>query len=233
MPKAAPTVTPFTGFAKTAPAFFHELAIEMNRDWFLENKARYEAEWVQPMTALLAKVRTGLAAAYKPLALGEPKVMRIHRDVRFSKDKAPYKTHIGAVITVAGKKVGEGGNAAMYVHLGTDEEFVGVGLYMFDPERLARWRKQVAGKAGEELARLMAKLRGAGYEVGGHDDYKKVPRGFAPDHPRADLLKQRGLTAGPGPIPRGLLHKPGLADWLIEHGVALAPIVRWLESKIG
>jgi uncharacterized protein (DUF2461 family) len=80
---------------------------------------------------------------------------------------------------------------------------------------------------------MIAKLRKAGYEVGGHDDYKKVPKGFDPEHPRAELLKLKGLTAGPGAIPRGLLHKPGLADWLIKHGVALAPLVRWLHSKIG
>ncbi len=233
MPKAAPVTLPFTGFAKTAPAFFHELAVEMNRDWFLENKQRYEAEWVQPMIALLGKVRAGMTAAYRPLPLGEPKVMRIHRDVRFAKDKTPYKTHIGAVITVAGNKVGEGGNAAMYIHLGTDEEFVGVGTYMFDPERMARWRKQVAGKAGAELATMIARLRRAGYEVSGHDDYKKVPKGFDPEHPRADLLKMKGLTAGPGEIPRGLLHKPELATWLTKHGVALAPLVRWLHTKIG
>ncbi len=232
MPKA-PAAAAFTGFSRSAPAFFHELAIEMNREWFLDNKARYETEWVQPMKALLHDVRARLAPAYQPTKLGEAKVMRIHRDVRFAKDKTPYKTHIGAVITVAGKTVGEGGNAAMYVHLGTEEEFVGVGTYMFDAERLARWRTQVGGKAGVELTALIAKARKAGYEVGGHDDYKKVPKGFAPDHPRADLLKLRGLTAGPGPIPRGLLHKPGLADWLVEHGRALAPLVRWLNTKIG
>jgi uncharacterized protein (TIGR02453 family) len=232
MPKAT-TATTFTGFPKTAPAFFHELAVEMNRDWFIANKQRYETEWVQPMTALLSYVRDRLAPAYKPVKLGEAKVMRIHRDVRFSKDKAPYKTHIGAVITVEGKKVGEGGNAAMYIHLGTEEEFVGVGTYFFDPERLAIWRTQVAGKAGAEIAALIAKARKAGYEVGGHDDYKKVPKGFDPDHPRADLLKMKGLTAGPGEIPRGMLHKPELADWLVTHGKALAPLVKWLNTRVG
>ncbi len=220
----------FTGFSKTAPAFFHELAIEMNREWFLENKQRYETEWVQPMTALLTKVRDGLAAAYKPVKLAEPKVMRIHRDVRFSKDKAPYKTHIGAVLRLVAE---DESPAAMYLHLGSEEEFVGAGTYFFDADRLATWRKVVAGKAGAELAGMIAKLRKVGYEVGGHDDYKKVPKGFDPEHPRAELLKLKGLTAGPGSIPRGLLHKPGLADWLIEHGVALAPLVRWLHTKIG
>jgi uncharacterized protein (TIGR02453 family) len=198
----------------------------MNREWFLENKQRYETEWVQPMTALLAQVRDGLVAAYRPLKLAEPKVMRIHRDVRFSKDKAPYKTHIGAVLRLVAT---DESPAAMYVHLGSDEEFVGVGSYFFDADRLATWRKMVAGKAGAELAAMIAKLRKAGYEVGGHDDYKKVPKGFDPEHPRAELLKMKGLTAGPGAIPRGLLHKPGLAVWLVEHGVALAPLVRWLH----
>ena len=233
MPKAVAQTGAFTGFSKSAPGFFHELAVEMNRDWFLANKTRYETEWVQPTTALMSDVARRLAPAYKPLRLGEPKVMRIHRDVRFSKDKAPYKTHIGAVVTVAGNKLGEGGNAAMYVHLGTEEEFVGAGTYMFDAERLVRWRKAVAGKHGAALATLIARLRKAGYEVGGHDDYKKVPRGFAEDHPRAELLKMRGLTAGPGEIPRGMLHRAAFADWLVEHGKRLAPLVRWLYQHVG
>jgi len=224
---------PFTGFAKDAMAFWHELASEMNRDWFAANKARYEAQWVQPMQALLDEVARRIAPAYRPLTLGAPKVMRIHRDVRFSKDKTPYKTHIGAVVTVAGKKVGEGGNAAMYVHVGLDEEFVGVGCYMFDADKLARWRKAVAGKPGAELQQIVARLRKAGYVVGGHDDYKQVPRGFAPDHPRAELLKLRGLTGSFPEIPRGLLLKPGLADWLVEHGKAMAPLVTWLHRHVG
>lgn len=237
MPKAAakpvPKSAPFTGFSKTAPGFFHELAHEMNREWFLANKDRYEREWVAPMTALLDHVHAALVPVYKPLKLGPPKVMRIHRDVRFTKDKAPYKTHIGAVITAYGKKLGEGGNAAMYVHLGVDEEFVGVGTYMFDADKLARWRKAVAGKPGAELATLIAKLRKAGYEVGGHDDYKRVPKPYAEDHPRAELLKLRGLTAGPGEIPKGMLHAATLGPWLAKHGKALAPLVKWLDKYVG
>jgi uncharacterized protein (DUF2461 family) len=138
----------FTGFDRTAMQFWHELAAEMTRDWFVANKQRYEGLWVAPMTALLGEVARQIAPAYKPLALAAPKVMRIYRDVRFSNDKAPYKTHIGAVITVAGKAVGEGGNAAMYIHLGLEEEFVGVGCYRFDAAKLAKWRKAVAGKPG-------------------------------------------------------------------------------------
>jgi len=223
----------FTGFDKTAMQFWHELAAEMNKDWFVANKQRYEDLWVAPMTALLGEVAGQIAPSYRPLQLGEPKVMRIYRDVRFAKDKTPYKTHIGAVITVAGKSVGEGGNAALYVHLGLEEEFVGVGCYRFDAAKLAKWRKAVAGKPGAELQPLVARLRKAGYVVGGHDDYKKVPTGFAADHPRAEFLKMKGLTGGFPEIPRGLLHKPGLADWLVKHGKAMAPLVIWLHRHVG
>lgn len=223
----------FAGFDKRAMQFWHELAAEMNRDWFTENKPRYEQLWVAPMTALLDDVGRRIAPAYRPLALGAPKVLRIYRDVRFSKDRTPYKTHIGAALMVASSKVGEGGNTAMYVHLGLDEEFVGAGCYQFDAAKLARWRKAVAGKPGAELAPLIARLRKAGYEVGGHDDYKKVPRGFAPDHPRAELLKMKGLTVGPGEIAVGMLHKPALADWLVKHGKAMAPLVVWLHRHVG
>ena len=226
-------MAPFTGFDRRAMRFWVELAAEMNREWFNANKQRYQTLWVEPMTALLTELGGRLAKAYAPLKLGAPKVLRIHRDVRFSADKTPYKKHIGAVVTIAGKRVGEGGTAAMYVHIGADEDFVGVGTYMFDSTKLARWRKQVAGKQGAEIEKLVARLRAAGYEVGGHDDYKRVPRGFDPDHPRAELLKMKGLTGGPGEIPRGLLFKREFADWLIDHGRALAPLVIWLHRHVG
>jgi len=227
----AAKATRFEGFPPGAMHFWHELASEMSKAWFDANKARYEAEWVTPMKALLEEVSAGIAPAYKPLTLAEPKVMRIHRDVRFSKNKAPYKTHIGGVITLGGS-LAAGGSAAMYVHVGIDEQFVGVGSYMFDPPRLARWRSEVDGKAGVELQRLVGGLRKAGYVVGGHDDYKKVPAGFDADHPRAELLKMKGLTGAFPSTPEGLLFEPGFASFLIEHGKATAPLVKWLARHV-
>ncbi|MDB4958810.1 MAG: hypothetical protein JWO36_6379 [Myxococcales bacterium] len=213
----------FTGFDRTAPQFFHELTAEMNRVWFTANKERYEALWVQPMTALLEDVTGRLGKVYAPMKLGKPKLFRIYRDTRFSKDKTPYKTHCAGVIPT------RKGAAAMYVHLGLDEEFIGVGSYFFDDKQLVKWRKLVAAdKTGKEIAGIVGKLRKAKYPVNGHDSYKKVPKGFAPDHPRAELLKMRGLTAGFPAIPKGLLHKPGLSSWLVEHARATAPMVKWL-----
>jgi uncharacterized protein (TIGR02453 family) len=218
----------FAGFDRSAPQFFHELAIEMNRDWFEANKPRYEALWVEPMTALLDEVTARLAKTYAPIKLGEPKMFRIYRDTRFSKDKSPYKTNVAGVIPLAKR-----GASAMYIHIGLEEEFIGVGTYYFEDKQLAKWRKLVAAdKTGKPLAQLVGKLRKAGYPVGGHEDYKKVPKPYPEDHARAEFLKMRGLTAGFPAIPRGLLHKRGLADWLVEHGQATAPMVVWLAHNL-
>ena len=220
-------MTAFKGFDKDAPQFLHELALEMNRDWFEANKQRYQQVWVEPLQALLETLRTKLAKPYAPLKLAPPKILRIYRDVRFSKDKSPYKTHIAGVIRAPN------GSAAPYFHYGIDEEYVGVGTYFFEDKQLARWRKLIAAdKTGKDLAALVTKLRKAGYIVGGFDDYKKVPKPFAADHPRAEFLKMRGLTAAFPEIPKGLLHKPGLADWIAKHTAATAPLVKWLAKNV-
>jgi uncharacterized protein (TIGR02453 family) len=224
--KAAPAAK-FTGFDRDALQFLHELTVEMNREWFEANKGRYQARWALPMTALLHEVAARIGKTYAPIKLQPPKLFRIYRDTRFSKDKSPYKTHVAGALHLRENC------SALYIHIGIDEEFVGAGSYFFDDKELPRWRKLVAAdKSGKEIAGIIAKLRKAGFEVGGHDDYKKVPKGFDPDHPRAELLKLRGLTAGPPAISKGYLHKPVFADWLSEQAKAMAPLVTWLYRNV-
>jgi uncharacterized protein (TIGR02453 family) len=223
----------FTGFDRDAMGFLHELATEMNREWFETNKPRYQALWVEPMTALLEHVAAKLAKPYAPVKLGAPKLFRIYRDTRFSKDKSPYKTHVAGQLPITAKKPIDGGCSALYIHLGVDEEFIGIGTYFFDPKQLPRWRKLVAAdKTGKPLAKLVHDLRRAGYEVGGHEDYKKVPRPYGEDHPRAELLRMRGLTGGLPEIPRGMLHQRRLADWLVDRLRPTVPLVRWLHQNM-
>src|SRR5688572_4317860 len=114
----------FTGFPRGGERFFAELAAEMSREWFAAHKDDYERLWLRPMEALLEDVHARLAPAYKGVGLAAPKVFRIYRDVRFSKDKVPYKTHIAGVIMA-----GKGGAdsvmdqpAALYVSFGDSEE---------------------------------------------------------------------------------------------------------------
>jgi uncharacterized protein (TIGR02453 family) len=204
----------FAGFDRDGLQFLHELSVEMNKEWFAANKARYERVWVEPMTALLDELAKKIGKAYK---LGKPKLFRIYRDTRFSKDKSPYKTHVAAMLP------------PIYIHIGTDEEWVGCGTYFFEDKPLLKWRKAVAAdKTGKEIAGIVKKLRAAGYRVGGHEDYKRVPKPYAEDHPRAEFLKMRGLTAGFPEIPRGMLHQPKLVDWLAKHAKATAPMITWL-----
>jgi len=233
MPRPPKTEVAFRGFDRGAMQFWHELASEMSRDWFAANKHRYQSLWVEPMLALLRAVARGLAPAYRPIALGEPGVLRIYRDLRFSRDKRPYKTHIAGLIRLAGDAVAEAGIAALYLHLGLDEEYVGVGCYQFDQARTARWRRAVVGAPGAALLRILASLRRKGYEAGGYEHYARVPKGFAPDHPRAELLKYKGLICRFPAIPAGLLRKPELARWLLGHARATAPLVIWLRRQLG
>jgi uncharacterized protein (TIGR02453 family) len=222
----------FQGFERNAMQFWHELSSEMSREWFAAHKERYEAQWQAPMTVLLTELARRLAPVYRPLKLGQPRTLRIYRDVRFSNDKTPYKTHIAGVLRMAGKPIGQVGNAALYVHLGIDEEYVGSGCYQFDAAKLVKWRKAVAGTRGDSLLPILARLRKAGYTLGG-EDYQRVPKPFAPDHPRAALLKKKGLTCAFPEIPRGLIHKPAWAEWLFRHAKATAPLVIWLHRNIG
>jgi uncharacterized protein (TIGR02453 family) len=223
----------FRGFDRAAMSFWHELAAEMSRTWFLANKQRYQSQWVEPVLALLREVARGLARTYRPMALAEPGVLRIHRDLRFSADKTPYKTHIAGIIRPAGDAIAQAGVAVLYLHLGADEEYAGVGCYQFDAARTARWRRAVVGPPGAALSRILAGLRRKGYQPDGYEHYARVPKGFAPDHPRAELLKYRGIVCPFPAIPARLLYRPELARWLLGHARATAPLVIWLRRHLG
>jgi uncharacterized protein (TIGR02453 family) len=222
----------FTGFPKDAMGFWHELVVEMNKAWFDENKARYETQWVAPFEALLADVKAAIAPAYKGIPLGESKVMRIYRDVRFSKDKTPYKTWIGGGVSLGGAKPTEA-VTAIYAHFGVGEDFVGAGCYGFAPATLVTWRKRVADpRTGPAIARLVADLKRANHAIHAADTSVRVPKPYDADHPRAELLKQKGLVVGFPAIPKGLIHKPGLVPWLAGHAKTAAPLAKWLHKNL-
>src|SRR5262249_55053908 len=97
---------------------------------------------------------------------------------------------------------------------------------------LARWRRAVTGAPGAELLAILGRLRRAGHTVSDHDDYRRMPKGFAPDHPRAALLRKRGLACAFPDIPAGLLHEPALTACLGHPAPAAAPLVIWLQRHV-
>jgi uncharacterized protein (TIGR02453 family) len=225
----------FQGFPDGTGRFFETLLLHNDRDWFQSHRAEYEAGWAAPMAALLGEVRAGLAGCYGRRRLAEPKVFRLHRDVRFSRDKSPYKTHVAGWIPLLTGRAATPTEApaALYLHVGTDGRMAGSGCWHLGPEALARWRAAVLDpKRGAALARLLAPLQAAGFECSAAETLQRPPRGVDPDHPRAGLLRQKGLVVAPADVPRRLLTSPALAGWLVEQARAAAPVVAWLADHV-
>jgi uncharacterized protein (TIGR02453 family) len=233
MPKATPTPDArFEGFADARLTFFRSLVKHQDRAWFAAHKTEYEEGWHKPMLALLSEARARLDRMYRHCELAEPKVMRIHRDVRFSKDKSPYKTWIGGGVSVVSTAKLPEAPAALYMHVGLEKGratcFGAAGIYGMVPEVLARYRTALLdGKRGGEIAGIVAKLEKKGFRVTAMETMKKVPRGVDPEHPRAELLKRKGLIVS-FETPPSNIAKRALLDWAVERARAAAPLVEWL-----
>ena len=218
----------FEGFADDQAKFFRAVAKNQNRDWFQAHKAELEEGWTGPMKLLVAELLTAIDRQYPHCDLGEPKIFRIFRDVRFSKDKSPYKTHIGAYIPTKRTGSSMSAPAALYVHVGI-ERFAAAGYYQMEGADLARFRAAVADDArGKELVKILAKLEKKGFTIASHGEAKRVPKGFDPEHPRAGLLKYKGLIASFPKFSKGLLASRALVEMLVKGSKDVAPLVEWL-----
>jgi uncharacterized protein (TIGR02453 family) len=231
--RIAAAATPrFEGFADSRGAFFSALTLHNDRDWFLSHRAGYEAGWRAPMQALLEELRARLAPAYKGLALGPPKIFRIQRDLRFTQEKVPYKTHVGGLVPLAGLEGPMGGTVAAYVQISHADAFAGGGAYAMDPPRLAAHREALLDpKRGAAVGKLVTALEARGFELEAYQTLKRVPAPAPPDHPRAALLRMKGLVAMAPPLPRKLLARRELLELVTEHALAVAPLVRWLAGR--
>jgi uncharacterized protein (TIGR02453 family) len=230
---ASPPPGPFRGFADASGRFFLELSLHNDRDWFQKNRDRYVEGWAEPMGALLAEVRDRLAGAYRPWSLALPKVFRIHRDVRFSKDKSPYKTHVAGLVALEPRGAGGEPPTAFYFHVGVDERFSGSGLWTMEPPTLARFRAALLHpRHGPELTRLLAPLLERGFTTIAAETLRRAPRDVDPGHERAHLLRMKGLVVETGQVPKRLLTRPELVDWVVEQARLAAPVVLWLARHV-
>lgn len=219
-------LAPFKGFPKEGISWFDGLALAMNREWFQENKRGYELLWLEPMSALLHELSAPLAKLYGK-KLGPPKIFRINRDVRFAKDKRPYKTTIGGMLPFEGSGGPMEGPAALYLQLGT-EEYYGFGYYFLEGASLLRLRKAVLDeKKGPALQRLVDVAMKSGLELDAMETLKRPPPGVDKAHPRVELLKPKGLALGSGTIPKKVRFGPELKAFLLAQAKVAAPIVKW------
>ena len=208
----------FAGFPEAALDFYDDLEIDNSKVFWEAHKDTYRTAVVEPMQALV----DDLADEF-----GTAKIFRPYRDVRFSKDKTPYKTHQGAFIAV-------GPAMGYYVQISAPGLMVAAGFYDADAQRLATIRAAIDQKIpGIELEQILAKLTRAGWEVGG-SQLKTAPRGWSADHPRIALLRHKSLTVMRDYGFEEIIHTPklvpqirkhwretsALLDWLVEHGDA-------------
>ena len=204
----------FKGFPPDATEFLAKLEANNEREWFHAHKADYERAVKAPMEQLLDDLD-------EKFGTGQSKVFRIQRDIRFSKDKTPYKTWQAAHF------------AAGYLSLNIDGLYVGTGAYMLDGPTLARYRDAVADdRSGTELVKTQASLAKKGYVVEGHGDaLKTVPRGYDKEHPRGELLKQKSILVGTTIAPEAL-NTPKVVTTITKFVKDVTPLTDWLAANV-
>lgn len=206
----------FTGFPVAALDFYDDLEVDNTRSFWEAHKHVYAEAVKAPMTALT----DALAPEF-----GSAKIFRPHRDVRFAKDKTPYKTHQGAF-------VGVGEATGWYVELSPRGVRTGSGFYEASGPRLAAFREAAAhDRFGPELEGILRTLERDGFEVGG-DRLKTTPRGYDADHPRIDLLRHRSLTVGHQLGFEPVIHTPELLDLVRDDWRAMRPLVEWVAEHV-
>jgi uncharacterized protein (TIGR02453 family) len=200
----------FTGFGEGVVEFYDGLIADNSKAYWTDQRAVYEADVRAPMQALLADLEP---------EFGPGKIFRPYRDVRFSRDKTPYKTHCGATA------------GPFYVQVGADGLMAAGGYYQMAPDQVTRFRTAVDDeRRGSDLEKRLAALEGL--TVAG-ETLKTRPRGYDPDHPRIDLLRHKGLYAWRAWEPDDVLHEPGTLDRVARTWRTLRPLMEWLADHVG
>jgi uncharacterized protein (TIGR02453 family) len=203
----------FRGWPAEALEFYDGLEAENTRAYWLRHKQEYETLVRAPMEALLAELEP---------TWGEGKIFRPYRDVRFSADKSPYKTHIGAVI-------GDG-----YVQLSAEGLAAGSGMWEMASDQLDRYRRAVdAPRSGRALERIVEDVDRAGFEAMGHGVLRSAPRGYPKDHPRIELLRYKGIVTWNAWPTGAWLGTRRAKDRIETFFRASVPLNRWLASHVG
>ena len=203
----------FQGWPQAALDFFAGLEEDNSRSYWTAHKATYDELVLGPMTELTDE----LGAEFGPV-----RIFRPYRDIRFSADKSPYRTEIGATVGSA------------YIRLSADGLAAGNGMFHLAADQLSRYRQAVADDvSGGELSRIAGALAGQGIALIGHEILKSAPRGYPADHPRIELLRHKGLVAFIEWPVEPWLAAPAAKDHLAAFLVTTGPLADWLDTHVG
>lgn len=224
--------TASTGFPAETFEFLNGVAAHNDKAWFEAHRDLYEAGYVAPARAFVEVLGPRLRKL-SPGVQFAPKVngslSRINRDIRFSKDKSPYKTHLDLWFWHGDKRGWD--CPGFYFRLTSDRVFIGVGMHMMPKDMLARFRDAVVDdKTGKSLEAAVGKVVAAGYTIN-EPTRKRVPQGYPADHPRAEFLKRDGLNAGTE-LPAEAAREPDFADICVAHFKGCWPVGQWLLETV-
>ena len=224
----------FNGIPKSGLKFLRDLKKNNNREWFTEKKPVYQESLIEPLQEFIVALGSRLEKVhpnvhYDTKTNGTGSLFRIYRDVRFSKDKSPYKTHAGMVFWVGerGKKMD---NPGYYVEVTGSHAQVFAGFWVFTKPAIKLYREAVDDD-GKELAAILKRLERAKYDTG-EEHYKKVPRGYPADHPHATLLKYSGVHARGPKIPTSVVSSKSFVSECVKHCRKMSPLVHWLDKAV-
>jgi uncharacterized protein (TIGR02453 family) len=204
----------FRGWKAEAFEFYEGLEADNTKAFWQEHKGDYEKLVLAPMQELLAE----LAPEF-----GEGNVFRPYRDVRFSADKRPYKTNIGAMIGEVG-----------YIQLSAQGLATGSGYYIMAADQLDRYRRAIADdRTGRALEAIAATAATKGMQLTAHESLKTAPRGYPKDHPRIELLRQKGLITWREWPPAAWMGTAKARERVVAFLHDSSPLRAWLDDHVG
>lgn len=222
----------FPGFPKEAITFLRSLKRNNRREWFQPRKELYEQHLKAPMLDLITALNADLAK-FAPEYVSEPKkaIFRIYRDTRFSSDKTPYKTHIAAYFARRGRGPEPLGTGGFYFSVSTDQLEVAGGIYHPPPDVTLLIRTHIAEThqelrkllAGKQVRKLLGDLQGS--------ELQRIPKGFLPTHPAADLLKKKDWILDVSLDP-SLATTPKLYREIAERFRVMAPLIEYFNRPL-
>jgi uncharacterized protein (TIGR02453 family) len=234
MTAVATGVERFNGFSDDAIQFFLELQAEQSRTWFKAHQADYSRVCRRPLELFVAELCERLVDVYPGLVDAEPHIFRIQRDTRFAKNKEPYKTNVAADVPIRPRldDEQEHGVPGLYVSFGLDGEYIGIGAWHMTPAVLLRYRALLDNpRHGAQFQKLVDGLLARGNQVAAMEKLKRVPPPYAQDHPRAELLKHKGLAVMAQPE-QNVSSSRLLLDWAEAELRAAAPLIHLLDKTL-
>jgi uncharacterized protein (TIGR02453 family) len=208
-----PSDPPFRGWSDEALAFYRGLEADNSKSYWTAHKPVFDAQVYAPMEALVSELEP---------VLGVGRIMRPYRDIRFTKDKSPYRTALGA-------RIGDG-----YVQISAGGLRAGCGSYHLAPDQLGRYREAVDREStGVQLVGVIDTIRSHDIEVSGADPLRTAPRGYSPDHARIELLRYKGVIAWKRWPVEPWLASAAAKDRVLELLATTAPLMQWLNTHVG